>query len=100
MTEPFNKNPDVIDASLKAAVETERTEKVEAIAAAEARLGEIEAKAREAESRLSDQPPPSEGIPAGGPSPAETREAAVDWLRGQIAALKKEIESSSRGSGG
>jgi chromosome segregation ATPase len=81
--------------TLKAAVETERQEKVAAITAAEARLREIEAKARETEARLDD----GSVTATDSPSPAETREAAVDWLRGQIAALKKEIESSSERSG-
>jgi chromosome segregation ATPase len=81
--------------TLKAAVETERQEKVAAITAAEARLREIEAKARETEARLDE----GSVTATDSPSPAETREAAVDWLRGQIAALKKEIESSSERSG-
>ena len=75
--------------SLRKELDDERREKARAIESAEGRLREIEARAVEVESvRAEGQ---SEG-----PSASELREAAVGWLRGQIVALRREIESAER----
>lgn len=75
--------------SLRKELDDERREKARAIESAEGRLREIEARAVEVESARAKEP--SEG-----PSASELREAAVGWLRGQIVALRREIESAER----
>lgn len=78
--------------SLRSQLEDERREKTRAIEAAEARLREIETRAAEVEA--------SAGQEAAGPNGAELREAAVTWLRGQIVALRREIEAGGGRDGG
>ncbi len=78
--------------SLRTQVEEERREKTRAIEAAEARLKEIEARAAEVEAGAATE--------GSGPDAAELREAAVTWLRGQIVALRREIETGGGSDGG
>ncbi|MCB0827473.1 MAG: hypothetical protein KDB62_01525 [Solirubrobacterales bacterium] len=80
--------------ALQAELAAEKAAKAEALANAEARLKSIEDSAREAEERVAkaEQAAKAE-TPAH--SEAETREAAVDWLRGQIAALRQEIHKGA-----
>ena len=75
--------------SLRKELDDERREKARAIESAEERLREIEARAVKVESTRAEEP--NEG-----PSASELREAAVGWLRGQIVALRREIESAER----
>lgn len=78
--------------SLRSQLDDERREKARAIEAAEARLREIEARATEVEAEA--------GRESTGPGAAELREAAVTWLRGQIVALRREIEAGGGRDGG
>lgn len=78
---------------LRGQVEDEKKEKARAIEAAEERVRGIEARAVEIES---EQEQDSET----GPSAAELRESAVGWLRGQIVALRREIEAAEKKDGG
>lgn len=78
--------------SLRSQLDDERREKTRAIEAAEARLREIETRATEVEAEA--------GRAASGPDAAELREAAVTWLRGQIVALRREIEAGGGRDGG
>ena len=75
----------------------EKAAKTEALTKAEARLKSIETSAKEAEQRMSaaeQAAAEAKRAEATGPSEAETREAAVSWLRGQIAALRQELGKS------
>lgn len=78
--------------SLRSQLDDERREKVRAIEAAEARLREIETRAAQVEAET--------GQETAGPDAAELREAAVSWLRGQIVALRREIEAGGGRDGG
>lgn len=86
-------------AALEAELAAEKAAKAEALVKAEARLKEIEANARAAEERVAAATEAATAAPAPetattesrGRSEAETREAAVAWLRGQIGALRKEL---------
>jgi len=79
-------------AGLQGELEGERREKVRAIEAAEVRVRDIEARAVEIEAAKGDESD-------AGPSAAELREAAVGWLRGQIVALRREMEAAERKGG-
>ncbi|MEX1219880.1 MAG: hypothetical protein WEB05_05785 [Solirubrobacterales bacterium] len=86
--------------SLEASLEAEKASKIEALTMAESRLKAIEESAREAERRVEEA---EDSLAEAGTAPvaveavsgivteAEAREAAVTWLRGQIAAMRKEI---------
>ena len=89
--------------SLEAELAAEKASKQEALTKAAARLQEIEQSAKLAEARVEAaetaateaqtqartvSAQPAEGNSA---SEAEAREAAVNWLRGQISALRQEI---------
>ncbi len=92
--------------SLEAELASQQASKDEALAKAAARLKEIEQGAKLAEARVeaAEQAateasakatlvnPPAEG----GAAEAEAREAAVQWLRGQISALRQEIAKSDQ----
>ena len=78
--------------SLRSQLDDERREKTRAIETAEARLREIETRAAEVEVGA--------GRETAGPDAAELREAAVAWLRGQIVALRREIEAGGSRDGG
>ena len=86
--------------SLEASLEAEKASKIEALTVAESRLKAIEESAREAEKRVEEAEaslseagtaPVAVEAASGIVTEAEAREAAVVWLRGQIAALRKEI---------
>ncbi|MBA3867440.1 MAG: hypothetical protein H0X42_14045 [Solirubrobacterales bacterium] len=75
------------------ALEREREAKRQAIAAAEERLGEIEAQADAAEERIATaerRAAESERMVA--EEMARAREAAAAWLRGQIDSIRREAE--------
>jgi hypothetical protein len=86
--------------SLETALEAEKASKAEALTIAENRLKEIEMNARQAEHKIEEA---EAAVAAAGTAPvaaaaapgivteAEAREAAVNWLRGQIGALRQEI---------
>ena len=78
--------------NLRTQLDDERREKTRAIETAQARLREIETRAAEVEA--------SAGQETAGPDAAELREAAVTWLRGQIVALRREIETGGGRGGG
>lgn len=86
-------------AALEAELAAEKAAKTEALVKAEARLGEIESRAKAAEERVAAaaeaataaKPVPEPAPDPSGRSEAEAREAAVAWLRGQIGALRKEL---------
>ncbi len=75
---------------VRSQLEEERQEKTKAIETAEARVREIEERASRVESAEEG------GNGDGAPNAAELREAAVGWLRGQIVALRREIEAAER----
>jgi len=86
--------------ALETALEAEKASKAEALTVAESRLKAIEESAREAEKRVEEAEaavseagtaPVSVGAAPGVVTEAEAREAAVNWLRGQIGALRQEI---------
>ncbi|MGK2931276.1 MAG: hypothetical protein ACSLFD_00630, partial [Solirubrobacterales bacterium] len=99
-------------AALEADLAAEKASKAEALSAAETRLKQIEASAQEAEQRIAAAEAAAAEKPAAveaaelsselrAPTPAqadkieaEARESAVNWLRGQIAALRHEIAST------
>ena len=97
--------------TLETSLEAEKASKIEALTIAESRLKAIEESAREAEKRVEEAEaslseagtaPVSVGAAPGMVTEAEAREAAVVWLRGQIAALRQEISKgdSSDAKGG
>ena len=86
--------------ALETALEAEKASKAEALTIAESRLKAIEESAREAEKRVEEAEaavaeagtaPVAVGAAPGVVTEAEAREAAVNWLRGQIGALRQEI---------
>jgi len=87
--------------SLEAELAAEKAAKDEALTKAAARLKEIEESAKLAEARVeaaetaaTEARTKAEQAPAGdgsGATEAQAREAAVNWLRGQISALRQEI---------
>lgn len=82
--------------SLKANLEAEKASKAEALAKAEVRVREIEAAAREAERKVDEArkwAPEEARLEDKRAREAELREAAVLWLRGQVAAVREQGES-------
>ena len=97
--------------SLEAELAAEKASKEEALTRAAARLKDIEESAKLAEARVEAAEtaagearkraeiqvatgPAASAVSTSGTSEAEAREAAVNWLRGQISALQQEISKS------
>jgi chromosome segregation ATPase len=77
--------------ALESDLENERLSKEEAIAAAQSRLGEIEAHAEAAERRIEEaERRAAETSEAVADAEARAREAAAAWLRGQVEAIRRE----------
>lgn len=79
--------------SLRANLEAEKASKAEALAKAEVRVREIETAAREAERKVDEArkwAPEEARLEEKRAQEAELREAAVLWLRGQVAAVREQ----------